>query len=242
METVRDIGSTLWSLRTNRESAKILRTTYSLLRCFLFFDICYLIAGLTLITLALTNQIDEKDRMILVGGFFSLFASISAMCNSLASHGVRTWRRCFLMPWLIFWLLVLAFLTLNLAQALYLLQLHIEWRHIFLFFATYAVFSCWRHMQKQYLVMSFPRPEQVIVDIESVVREYLRPSTSVSPPGDLPPKYEDIGEDVPPPQYDECTMRDGATVESTETGPAAEEAILKDTTEEEKGQKESAKN
>jgi len=206
MDTARDLGSALWSLRATQESAKILRTTYSLLRCFLFFDICYLIAGLTLITLALTNQLNDKDRMIMVGGFFSLFASMSAMCNSLASHGVRTWRRSFLMPWLVFFLLVLAFLTLNLAQAIYRLQFHIEWRHVFLFFATYAVFSCWRHMQRQYLIMSLPRPEQVVVDVESVVREYLRPSTSVSPAGDLPPKYEEIGEDIPPPQYDESTM------------------------------------
>jgi len=90
--------------------------------------------------------------------------------------------------------------------------------------------------------MSFPRPEQVVVDIESVVREYLRPSTSVSPPGDLPPKYEEIGEDVPPPQYDESTMRDCATLDSTQTEPATEEAIPKDTTEEAKEQKENAKN
>jgi len=223
MDTVQDMGRALWSLRTNQESAKILQTTYSLLRCFLFFDICYLIAGLTLITLALTNQIDDKDRMILVGGFFSLFASISAMCNSLASHGVRTWRRCFLLPWLVFWLLVLAFLTLNLAQALYLMQFHIEWRLIFLFFATYAVFSCWRHMQKQYLTMSLPRPEQVVVDIESVVREYLRPATSTSPPGDLPPKYEDVGEDVPPPQYDEFTMSNGEEAAKEDNAKEEEE-------------------
>jgi len=207
MSAIHDVGRTLLSLRTNQETTKILQTTCSLLRCFLFFDICYLIAGLTLVTLALTNQIADKDRMILVGGFFSLFASISAMCNSLANHGVRTWRRCFLMPWLIFWLVVLAFLSLNFANSLYLMQFHIEWRLIFLFFATYAVFSCWRHMQKQYLAMSLPRPEQVVVDIESVVREYLRPSTAVTPPGDLPPKYEEVGDELPPPMYDEKTMK-----------------------------------
>jgi len=175
----------------------------------LFFDICYLIAGLTLIVLALTDQMADKNRMIMVGGFFALFASISAMCNSFARHGVRTWRRAFLMPWLIFWLLVLVYLTLNLVQCLYQMQFHIEWRLIFLFFATYAIFSCWRHMQKQYLAMCLPRPQQVVVDIESVVREYLRPAagSGATLPGDLPPKYEEVGDELPPPQYNEDTMK-----------------------------------
>jgi len=65
--------------------------------------------------------------------------------------------------------------------------------------------------------MALPRPEQVVLDVESVVREYLRPSnnatTSVSPAGDLPPKYEDL-EDFPPPQYDESTMRSDPTAET----------------------------
>jgi len=213
MESIRNLSSALWTIRTTQESAKILRTTYSLLRCFLFFDICYLIAGITLITMALTNQIDERDRMVLCGGFFGLFASLSAMCNSLACHGMRKWKRGFLVPWILFYLLVLGFLTLNLLQALYLHNFHVEWRHLFLFFAVFTIFSCWRHMKKQYLLMALPRPEQVIIDVESVVREYLRPSTvtSVSPAGDLPPKYEDL-EDFPP-QYDESTMRNDAEVE-----------------------------
>merc|ERR1712013_165578 len=112
MESIRNLSSALWTIRTSQESAKILRTTYSLLRCFLFFDICYLIAGITLI-----NQIAERERMVLCGGFFGLFASLSAMCNSLACHGMRKWKRGFLVPWILFYLLVLGFLTLNLLQA-----------------------------------------------------------------------------------------------------------------------------
>merc|ERR1712032_150455 len=41
MDTVRDLSSALWSLRTSQEAARLLRTSLSLLRCFLFFDICY---------------------------------------------------------------------------------------------------------------------------------------------------------------------------------------------------------
>merc|ERR1712158_139705 len=200
MDTVRDLSSALWSLRTSQEAARLLRTSLSLLRCFLFFDICYLIGGITLISMALSNQVKDQDnRMVFAGGLLTLFGSLSAMCNSLASHGLRTWRRAFLLPWLLFFLLVLAFLFLHLAP--------------------YCLFSCWRHIHKQYLVMAFPRPEQVVVDVESVVRDYLRPATAHSPPGDLPPKYEEVQaaaaqvseEEAPQPQYDE-SMTMGSNV------------------------------
>ena len=77
-------------------------------------------------------------------------------------------------------------------QVFYQYHLRLKWEHLFLFLATYCLFSCWRHIHKQYLVMAFPRPEQVVVDVESVVRDYLRPATAHSPPGDLPPKYEEV--------------------------------------------------
>ena len=78
------------------------------------------------------------------------------------------------------------------SQVFYEHHLRLKWEHLFLFLATYCLFSCWRHIHKQYLVMAFPRPEQVVVDVESVVRDYLRPATAHSPPGDLPPKYEEV--------------------------------------------------
>lgn len=190
--------------------------------------------------MALTNQIAERERMVLCGGFFGLFASLSAMCNSLACHGMRKWKRGFLVPWILFYLLVLGFLTMNLLQALYLHNFHVEWRHLFLFFAVFTIFSCWRHMKKQYLLMALPRPEQVIIDVESVVREYLRPATaiSVSPAGDLPPKYEDL-EDFPP-QYDESTMRNDAALEVAAGGDCVNDATNAATEESAIGQTEEA--
>merc|ERR1712098_484746 len=179
MESMRDLSSALWSLRTNQESARMLRTSLSLLRCFLFFDICYLIGGITLITMALSDQMQDKDnRMVFTGGVLTLFA----------------------------------FLFLHLAKVFYQHHFILKWEHLFLFLATYCLFSCWRHIHKQYVLMAFPRPEQVVVDVESVVRDYLTPTSSLPLPGDLPPKYEDVsgasqqpqtGDEEPPPQYDE---------------------------------------
>jgi len=202
METLRDLSTALWTLRSNQESARVLRTTNSLLRCFLFFDICYLISGIALITMALTNQIENRDKMIMFGGLFGVFASISALVNSLASHGVRTWRRNFLLPWMAFFFVVLVLLIMHLGHSLYWQRA--QWRHVFLFFANIAVFSCWRHMQKQFILMASPRPQNVVIDVEAVVREYLSPSNGFTPLKDPPPKYEDVEE--LPPQYDEQTM------------------------------------
>ena len=64
MEAVRDLTSTLWTIRTNQETTRIYRTTQSLLRFFLFFDICYLISGIALVTMALANQMEEVARTV----------------------------------------------------------------------------------------------------------------------------------------------------------------------------------
>merc|ERR1712061_862377 len=119
MEAVRDLTSTLWTIRTNQETTRIYRTTQSLLRFFLFFDICYLISGIALVTMALANQMEERNRMVVYGGLFGLFASVSAICNFFASHGLRTWRRGVLLPWLFFFLLVIGLLTMNMIRDLW---------------------------------------------------------------------------------------------------------------------------
>merc|ERR1712244_159076 len=109
-----------------------LSTTNSLLRCFLFFDVCYLISGVALITMALTSEVDTgRDRLI--------------------SHGLRTWRRVFLLPWLVFFLMVLGLLTVHLAHSVYFYRA--QWRHVFLFLANITVFTCWRQMQRQFIMM-----------------------------------------------------------------------------------------
>merc|ERR1711973_724791 len=200
METVRNISGALTAIHSAEEAVKTIRTSWSILRCFLFFDICYLMSSVTLIVMALTSD-KENSEMILCGGAFGIFATISAMCNSLACHGLRCWRRSFLIPWLSFYLMVLGIVTTCSLQALY---------------------------SQKFLVMAFPRPDQVTLDIESVVRDFLRPSwygtgnrnsnvVSQSPAGDLPPKYEDL--DLPP-QYDESMSENLPSPSSLPTNQA----------------------
>merc|ERR1712062_357157 len=82
LNVIRNITSTIWSIRTRHQASRVLRTTHLLLRCFLFFDICYLLSGISLIVMALTEQFANKEKMILFGGLFGVFASVSALCNS----------------------------------------------------------------------------------------------------------------------------------------------------------------
>ena len=182
MESVRNLSGALTAIHSAEESGKTIRTSWSILRCFLFFDVCYLMSSVTLIVVTLTSD-EENSEMILCGGAFGIFATISAMCNrsvtvvvvvvvvvivgckmllvSLACHGLRCWKRAFLIPWLSFYLMVLGIVTTCSIQALYSHNFLLEWRHIFLFFAIFTIFYCWSHMKKQFLVMAFPRPDQV---------------------------------------------------------------------------------
>jgi len=80
-ETLRDLSAAIWTLRSSQESAKVLRTTTSLLRCFLFFDICYMLAGIAMIVVGMTSEYYDRDRMLFLGGMFGAFASLSSACN-----------------------------------------------------------------------------------------------------------------------------------------------------------------
>lgn len=203
------------------EPSRILRGTLSVLRCFFFFDLCMLLSGIGMILLAVTNNIDQKKNFIVSGGAMGFFASTSALVNCLASHGVKTWKRGFLLPWLGYYLTIFIFLVIFLANSVYKSQF--RWIHIFLFVGTVLLYTCWRHMYSQFQLMASPRPQQFVVDVESLMRGILqspaRPNTTTtttSDPKDLPPKYEEL-EEVPPPLYSsvvrEETGREGYTQE-----------------------------
>jgi len=175
------------------------------------------------------DDIEEKRLLVMSGVALGMFATVSSMCNSLSCHGLRVWRRVYLIPWLSFYLLILGIVATCLLTELYSHNFLLRWNHIFLFFAVFTIFYCWSHVKKQFLLMGLPRPEQVSLDVESVVRDILRPhwsgvrspAVSQSPPGDLPPKYEDL--DLPP-QYDEDTMSPAVEAVSTNTSRDDEES------------------
>jgi len=221
----RQLTGALWTIRTTEETLRVLRTTHSLLRFFFFFDICYLISGIALITMALSSRLDNRGQMVLYGGIFGLFATISALCNFLATQGLRAWRRNLLLPWLIFFLVVIALVTMNMIRDLW--SHRVQWRHVFLFFGNLLIFSCWRHMQKQFLLMSFPRPSSSIIDVEAMVREALSSDPEEDQQNkDAPPRYEEVQQEELPPQYDESTMCHPQTLVTVEGGTNCQQEKL----------------
>jgi len=169
----------------------------------MFIDICFMITAITFILMVVSNQINPKE--IAFGGILGVYATISSLVNSLANYGIRTWRRGFLVPWLAFHLLLFVFLMMRIAESIYAQSL--QWQQVVLFAGAFIIYSCWRHMLKQHNMMTGPRPQQVIVDVESMVRELVRrgPATRDPPLNDSPPKYEDLQDmEAPPPQYSSC--------------------------------------
>jgi len=210
IRNLRDLSSTLTNIRTVTEANKIIRVSSSMIRCMMFCDLCLFITGISLLTVGLTNSYYDKEKMIALGGIFGVAASISATCNSLATHGLKSWKRGFLVPWLLFYLVVLSVMVLGLARSFY--YEHLNLRQVFLFLICLSLFSCWRHLQKQFLLMAYPKPELIVADVEAVVRELIvqhqdaedSAATQYAAAKDLPPKYEEV-EDFPP-QYDPTTM------------------------------------
>jgi len=181
----------------SEEYSKTLKSTTFILKCFRFLDMCYLIAGFILIIMALSNS-PTDNGLFMYAGLFGLFAAMSAMCNSLARHGVRVWRRELLVPWLLFYPWILGFLVVNLIHTLYMTNFNLELHQLILITAIFTIFICWKQINKQFTLMGFANPEQG--EIHQNYRDYLSTTTG----HDLPPKYEEI-EDLPP-QYDEVSM------------------------------------
>jgi len=181
---------------------KTIRQSNILLRLFLCFDIFFLISAVVnLLWFSPASSHEEilghyRNHVLkCIIGFFSA----SMTCNCMAIYGVKSWKRGFILPWLVFFsavkiFLILAFISNILNHSLNLNQL-------FLLLVLMSVTSAWRHMQIQFILMGLPRPSLVILDAESG-----RSENRVSQPeNDLPPKYEDVAEI--PPKYDEATMK-----------------------------------
>ena len=169
-----------------------------------------LLSGIGTILLTVINNSDEKQKFVYAGGAMIFFASTSSLINCLANHGVKVWRRSFLLPWLGYYLIIFICMVLFLGQSIY--RNRFKWIHLFLFVATMLLYSCWKHMYRQFQLMVRPRPQQVVVDVESLVRGILRApgratTTTTSDPNDLPPKYEEL-EEVPPPLYSSVVRED----------------------------------
>merc|ERR1711974_30681 len=127
------------------------------------------------------------------------FFSASLICNGLAIYGLKSWKRGFILPWLVFHSAVKIFLILAFISNI--LNYSLNLNQLFLLVVLMLIISAWRHMQIQFILMGMPRPSTMVLDPESVSSE----NCQRYPENDLPPKYEEVTEI--PPKYDEATMK-----------------------------------
>ena len=75
-----EYSSTLITLPPSEESAQILRSTLWLLKCLFVLDIAYLLSGVSIIVMAHSHTLPDKD-LVFLGVLLRLFAAMSALCN-----------------------------------------------------------------------------------------------------------------------------------------------------------------
>eukprot|EP00088_Acartia_fossae_P041854 TRINITY_DN4381_c0_g2_i1.p1 TRINITY_DN4381_c0_g2~~TRINITY_DN4381_c0_g2_i1.p1 ORF type:complete len:348 (-),score=79.15 TRINITY_DN4381_c0_g2_i1:1634-2623(-) len=213
-------------VRVELDIEKITRSTLATLKVLIFFDACYFIASVVLICVGLSTNTSQKHSMAIAGGIIGFIAMLTFTCNSLAVHGLRTWKRFFLVPWLVLWLIILAILVFQLVGSIFIVQPRgipmPGFRQALELIFCFCVFSVWCNMRKQFAIMAHTREElQNAFDVERMARDLFggRNTSSstgpaVDPSKDLPPKYEDCATDVdlPPPAYDVNTMVPSASV------------------------------
>jgi len=206
----------LHRVRMELDIEKITRSTLATLKVLLFFDACYFIASIVLVCVGFSTNAGQQHKLAIAGGILGLFSIITFSCNSLAVHGLRTWKRFLLMPWLILWLVILGCLVFNLVTSVFVRQ-HTPmpgFKQALELILCFCVFSVWCNMRKQVALMVHSREElQSAFNVENMSRDLFTTLSAnqsqaaqsrVDPNKDLPPKYEDCTD--APPAYDGTTM------------------------------------
>jgi len=198
----------------------------STIRFLSILNVTYSIVGIVFVTLAHFPPENLVFQQLLFYrlGIVLLFFSPMALCADLmALHGLRQYKRVLLLPWLIFYAVMVA-----LAFSVFLTEVFhrgLRWHLLLLGFVAFLMFTRWRHINLQFKLMSiYPdRPtQQAISELAAVVTSSSSSSASSSLPhaatSDLlknmpppPPKYEDLEQ---PPKYEDIA----------DTNPAAEGA------------------
>lgn len=213
-------------VRMELDIEKITRSTLATLKVLLFFDACYFVASIVLVCVGFSTNTGQKNSLAIAGGILGLFSIITFSCNSLAVHGLRTWKRILLMPWLLLWLVILGCLVFNLVTSVFFRIPNTMpapgFKQALELILCFCVFSVWCNMRKQVALMAHSREElQSAFNVENMSRDLFTTLSAnqsqasqsrVDPNKDLPPKYEDCTD--APPAYDDSTMEPGFSAAS----------------------------
>lgn len=208
----------------------------STIRFLSVLNITYSIVGIIFITLAQfppENLVMQQGLFARLGVVLLFFSPMALIADLLALHGLRQYKRVLLLPWLVFYAVMLA-----LAFSVFLTEIFhngVRWHVLILGLVALMMFTRWRHINLQFKLMSvYPdRPtEQSISQLAAVVTASSSAAAAAArstssgggqtsdllknmPPP--PPKYEDLEQ---PPQYEDVLSADAAAATATASSSA----------------------
>merc|ERR1719369_237756 len=158
----------------------------------------------------------DKGLILKVCAVLGGYGLIPAVCNCLASYGIRIWRRVFLLPYLAFLFIVLGMLFIYLIRVFILYR--ISEYLVLPVIVILIVGLIWQKLFKQWFMMSKPRVAgspltQQEVESQALALAAAMAILHMSQSGptvtgnslDLPPTYEDLEVDITaPPGYEEA--------------------------------------
>lgn len=188
-------------------------------------NITYTLVGLVFVILAFfppANPLFHKVLFYKIGIAILFFSPLALCADLLALKGLRQYRRVLLLPWLIFYAVILA-----LAFSIFLKQIFHQgpqWHLLLLFFVALMMFTRWRHINLQFKLMSIytERPtEASLSDFAAAAvsaganvtrASYSSSSNYMTGKPAPPPKYDDLEQ---PPKYEDLpqgVVADASTV------------------------------
>lgn len=172
-------------------------------------NITYTLVGLVFVILAFfppSNPLFHQVLFYKIGIAILFFSPLALCADLLALKGLRQYRRVLLLPWLIFYAVILA-----LAFSIFLKQIFHQgpqWHLLLLFFVALMMFTRWRHINLQFKLMSiYPeRPtEASLSEFAAAVHQSAAGANAAAAAAARANSYSAYmtGKPAPPPKYDD---------------------------------------
>ena len=100
-------------------SVHVLKRTLNVLLVFFMCDIFNFLSGVSFFCYGNWTVLEpvEKSTWISFGKGMLLIWLMSGLCNFLARFGISIWNRCFLVPYMVFLVMLLAYVLIELSQS-----------------------------------------------------------------------------------------------------------------------------
>ena len=122
------VGSTtqyLMTVHNIQRQSRVYNSGRRILKCFRVMDLGYFVTGLALTVSCVKGDVHDTEN-IMFGGVLLGFTFLSAACNALALRGLDIDNRSYLLPWLILYPWVMAFLLFGVIHKLWVSDFHLE--------------------------------------------------------------------------------------------------------------------